>query len=54
MTRDKNIRRSRFYVCVEVHGVMLQATLRDDVKGSSVENGPSTVATYLLIDGFIT
>ena len=59
MTRRKTIRRSRFHVCVR--GFVLLATLRDaskkeaevrvlDVeeaaeKGSSVEVGPSTVAT---------
>ena len=60
MTRRKTIRRSRFYVCVR--GIVLLATLHDaskklaeeralDVeeaaeKGSSVENGPSAVATF--------
>ena len=59
MTRRKTIRRSRFHVCVR--GIVLLATLRDaskkqaeeralDVeeaaeKGSSVENGPSEIAT---------
>ena len=60
MTRRKTIRRYRFHVCV--HGIVQLATLRDaskeqaeeralDVeeaaeKGSSVENGPSAVATF--------
>ena len=60
MTRRKTIRRSCFHVCV--HGIVLLATVRDasknqaeeralDVKvaaekGSSVENGPSAVATF--------
>ena len=60
MTRRKTIHRSRFHVFVR--GIVLLATLRDaskmqaeertlDVKeaaekGSSVENGPSAVATF--------
>ena len=60
MTWQKTIRRSRFHVCFL--GVVLLATLCNaskkhaeeralDVeeaaeKGSSVENGPSTVATF--------
>ena len=60
MTRRKTIRRSRFHVCVR--GIVLLATLRDALKkqaeeraldveeaaekGSSVENGPSAVATF--------
>ena len=60
MTRRKTIRRSCFHVCVR--GIVLQATLRDASKkqaderalnvdeaaekGSSVENGPSAVATF--------
>ena len=67
MTRRKTIRRSCFNVCVR--GVVLLATLRNtskkqaeertlDVeeaaeKGSSVENGPSAVAIYLQVDGFV-
>ena len=60
MTRRNMIRRSCFHVCVR--GIVLLATLRDaskkqaeeralDVeeaaeKGSSVEKGPSAVATF--------
>ena len=60
MTRQKTIRRSRFHICVR--GIVLLATLHDTSKkqaeertldmeeaaekGSSVENGPSIVATF--------